>query len=73
MAKLTLSLGSNPLKSLFLTGRGILIGADPACDISIDDLSLRPVHARIAYTGSGYHLAATVGDQELQVNHGSVH
>ena len=73
MAKLTLSLGSNPLKSLFLTGRGILIGADPACDISIDDLSLRPVHARIAYTGSGYHLAATVGDEELQVNHGSVH
>jgi hypothetical protein len=73
MAKLTLSLGSKPLKSLFLTGRDVLIGADPACDISIDDVSLRPVHARIAYTGRNYHLAATAGDKELQVNHGSAH
>jgi hypothetical protein len=73
MAKLTLSLGSKPLQSLFLTGRDILIGTDPACDIHIDDVSLRPVHARIIHTGRECHLTATAGNDKLQVNHGYAH
>ncbi len=73
MAKLTLSLGSKPLKSLILTGRDILIGSDPSCDLPIDDLSLRSVHARIACDGRNYHLAATADSGELQINHGHSH
>jgi hypothetical protein len=73
MAKLTLSLGSKPLESLFLTGRDILIGTDPACDIHIDDVSLRPVHARITHSGKDCHLTATAGNDKLQVNHGLSH
>jgi PilZ domain/Inner membrane component of T3SS, cytoplasmic domain len=73
MAKLTLSLGSKPLRSLILTGRDILIGSDPACDIPIDDISLRSVHARIAFDGRNYHLAATSRSDELQINHGHSH
>jgi len=70
MAKLTLSLGSKPLKFLNLTDRDMHIGSDPSCDIPIDDLSLRPVHARITCDGGKYHLAATTGSGELQINHG---
>ena len=73
MAKLTLSLGSNPLQSLILTGRDILIGSDPSCDISIDDASLRPVHIKITGTGKDYHLAATAETDKLQINHGHAH
>jgi hypothetical protein len=73
MAKLTLSLGSKPLKSLILTGRDILIGSDPSCDIPIDDLSLRSVHARISCDGRNHHLAATGDTGELQINHGYSH
>jgi predicted component of type VI protein secretion system len=73
MAKLTLSLGSKPLKTLILTGRDILIGSDPSCDIPIDDLSLRSVHARIDWDGRNYHLAATADSGELQINHGHSH
>ena len=73
MAKLTLSLGSKPLKSLILTGRDILVGSDPSCDIPIDDLSLRSVHARITFDGKDYHLAATADTGELQINHGHSH
>jgi len=73
MAKLTLSLGSTPLKSLILTGRDILIGSDPSCDISIDDASLRPVHIKITCTGRNYQLAATAVVDELQINHGRSH
>jgi predicted component of type VI protein secretion system len=73
MAKLTLSLGSKPLKSLILTGGDILIGSDPSCDIPIDDLSLRSVHARITCDGRNYHLAATTDTGELQINHGHTH
>ena len=70
MAKLTLSLGSNPLKSLILSGRDILIGSDPSCSIPIDDASLRPVHIKITCTGRNYHLASTDLADELQINHG---
>ena len=73
MAKLTLSLGSKPLKSLLLTGREILIGSDPSCDIPIDDASLRPVHVSIASNGMDYHLAATAETDELQINHSHAH
>ncbi|MGB7931581.1 MAG: FHA domain-containing protein [Gammaproteobacteria bacterium] len=73
MAKLTLSLGSKPLKSLILTGGDILIGSDPSCDIPIDDLSLRSVHARITCEGRNYRLAATADTGELQINHGHSH
>jgi PilZ domain/Inner membrane component of T3SS, cytoplasmic domain len=73
MAKLTLSLGSKPLKSLILTGRDVLIGSDPSCDLPIDDLSLRSVHARITCDGRNYHLAATADTGELQINHGHSH
>jgi predicted component of type VI protein secretion system len=73
MAKLTLSLGSEPLKSLILTGRDILIGSDPSCDIPIDDASLRPVHARITGNGKDYHLVAGTGAGQLQINHGHSH
>jgi hypothetical protein len=70
MAKLTLSLGSNPLKTLILTGKEILIGTDPACDIAIDDTSLRPVHAKISGSGKNYRVAAATRSDELEVNHG---
>ena len=73
MAKLTLSLGSKPLKSLFLTGKDILIGSDPSCDIPIDDASLRPVHVRITCNGRDYRLAASVEADALQINHGRSH
>ena len=73
MAKLTLSLGSKPLKSLILTGRDILIGSDPSCDLPIDDDSLQPVHIRITGNGTVYHLAATAEADELQINHGHSH
>jgi predicted component of type VI protein secretion system len=73
MAKLTLSLDSKPLKSLLLTGRDVLIGSDPSCDIPIDDASLRPIHVRIACNGRDYHLAAIAGADELQINHGRSH
>jgi predicted component of type VI protein secretion system len=70
MAKLTLSLGSKPLKSLSLADRDLLVGSDPSCDIAIDDPSLRPVHARIARIGSEYRLAAAADADELQINYG---
>ena len=70
MAKLTLSLGSKPLKSLTLTDREILIGSNPSCDIPIDDASLRPVHARITGKGKDYHVAAANGTGALRINHG---
>ena len=73
MAKLTLCLGSKPLKSLILAGRNTLIGSDPSCDIAIDDLSLRSVHARITCDGRDYHLAATADTGELKINHGHSH
>lgn len=73
MAKLILNLGSNRLESLFLTGRDILIGTDPACDILIEDESLRPVHARIIRTGKDYCLAATGENDKLLVNHSYSH
>jgi len=73
MAKLTLYLDSKPLKSLILTGKDILIGSDPSCDIPIDDLSLRSVHARITCDGRNYRLAATADNGELQINHGHSH
>jgi predicted component of type VI protein secretion system len=73
MAKLTLSLGSNPLKTFVLKGDEIMIGADTACDIAIDDASLRPVHARISRTGWNYHLAASAEGDDLQVNDGRSH
>jgi hypothetical protein len=69
MAKLTLSLGSKPLKSLILTGRDILIGTDPSCDIRIDDASLRPIHVRIACIGKEYHLEAATSTDALQINY----
>lgn len=70
MAKLTLSLGSKPLKSLTLTDREILIGSDPSCDIPIDDATLRPVHARITGQGKDYRVTAATGSGELRINHG---
>jgi predicted component of type VI protein secretion system len=70
MAKLTLSHGSKPLKTVFLTGREILIGSDPSCDIPIDEASVRPVHARITGSGNAYRVAAAAGSGELQINHG---
>jgi hypothetical protein len=73
MAKLILSLGSNRLESFFLTGKDILIGTDPACDIRIDDTSLRPVHARISHAGKNCRLAATAEKDELLVNHSYSH
>jgi pSer/pThr/pTyr-binding forkhead associated (FHA) protein len=73
MAKLTLSLDSNPLKSLILTGRDVLIGSDPSCDFTIDDASLRPVHIKITAAGKDYHLAAIADADELQINHGRSH
>jgi predicted component of type VI protein secretion system len=73
MAKLTLSLGSKPLKSVILTGRDILIGSDPSCDIPIDDASLRPVQVRITSNGKDYRLAATVGADAPQINDGRSH
>jgi len=73
MAKLTLSLGSKPLKSLILTGGEILIGSDPSCDIPIDDASLHPVHASITGAGKDYRLTAATGTGELQINHGHAH
>jgi predicted component of type VI protein secretion system len=73
MAKLTLSLGSKPLKSLILTGRDILIGSGPSCDIPIDDETLQPVHVRIACNGKDYHVASTADNDELQINHGRSH
>jgi hypothetical protein len=70
MAKLTLSLGSRPLKTLILTGREILIGSDPSCDIPIDEASLQPVHARITGSGKDYRVAAATASGALQINHG---
>ena len=70
MAKLTLSLGGKPLKSLILTDREILIGSDPSCDIPVDDAYLQPVHARITGNGKNYRVAAVSETGELRINHG---
>ncbi len=47
MAKLTLSFKDKVLKVYYVEPGEIMIGSDPACQIHIDSLALRPRHAAI--------------------------
>ncbi|MGD2055796.1 MAG: PilZ domain-containing protein [Gammaproteobacteria bacterium] len=69
MAKLTLSIDNRSPQAWLLTGEELRIGADPTCDIHIDNVYLQPHHASIRPFGGGYLLTATRSGNALQVNH----
>jgi hypothetical protein len=69
MAKLTLTIDNRLPQAWLLTGEELRIGADPACDIHIDNVYLQPEHASIRPYKGGYLLTATRSDDALQVNH----
>ncbi len=69
MAKLTLTRDNRILKTLFLTGTRMWIGAGPECDIRIDGKDTGERLASITHQDNRYVLSGN-NRQQLQVNHG---